>query len=119
MDFQRQSINLESTLKIAEQKYAMYTELTNQFVQQNLAYTNIIAQEIDRENTEQINNMRMYYEILVSLATGGPALATERSKSTKFQVTTGAKFNPFEKDTTGGTAEQGFNAGLKGVLPGQ
>ena len=50
---------------------------------------NIIAQEIDRENTEQINSMRMFYEILVSLATGGPALSTERSKSTKFQVQTG------------------------------
>ena len=88
MDFQGQTINLESTLKMAEAKYAMYTQLTNQFLDQNLAYTNIIAQEIDRENTEQINNMRMYYEILVSLATGGPALATERSKSTKFSITT-------------------------------
>lgn len=89
MDLQRDTINLETQLKIIEQKYNMYTGLTKQFLDHNLAYMNIIAQEIDRENTEQINSMRMFYEILVSLATGGPALSTERSKSTKFQVQTG------------------------------
>ena len=93
IDLQRDTINLESQLKIAEQKYNMYTDLTKQFLDQNLAYMNIIAQEIDRENTEQINSMRMFYEVMVSLATGGPALSTQRSKSTQFAVDTGAEFD--------------------------
>mgnify|MGYP001027905210 CR=1 FL=1 len=93
MDLQRDTINLESQLKIIEQKYNMYTSLTKQFLDHNLGYMNIIAQEIDRENTEQINSMRMFYEVLVSLATGGPALSTQRSKSTQFGVDTGVGFD--------------------------
>jgi hypothetical protein len=101
MDFQANQINLETQLKIVEQKYNMYGALTTQFLDHNLAYMNIIAQEVDRQNTEQINTMRMFYEIMVSLATGGPALATSRSKSSQFQISTGARWNPFNPtDTT-------------------
>lgn len=100
VDFQANQINLETQLKIMEQKYNMYGALTTQFLDHNLAYMNIIAQEVDRQNTEQINTMRMFYEIMTSLATGGPALATSRSKSTQFQVQTGIKFNPFNPTGT-------------------
>ena len=30
--------------------------------------------------------MRMFYEIMVSLATGGPALSNQRSKSSNFGI---------------------------------
>ena len=83
---QRQVQELETTLNLAQAKYQMYTGLTQQFVNANLQYANIIAQEIDRENTEQINNMRMFYEILVSLATDGPALSNQRSRSSNFSA---------------------------------
>ena len=83
---QRQVQELETSLNLAQAKYQMYTGLTQQFVNANLQYANIIAQEIDRENTEQINNMRMFYEILVSLATGGPALSNQRSRSSNFSA---------------------------------
>ena len=86
MEQQRQVQQLETTLNLVQAKYQMYTGLTQQFVQANLQYANIIAQEVDRENTEQINSMRMFYEILVSLATGGPALSNQRSQSSNFGV---------------------------------
>ena len=86
MDSQRQALNLETTMNLVNAKYGMYTQLAQQFVNANLQYATIIAQEVDRENTEQINSMRMFYEILVSLATGGPALSTQRSKSSSWQV---------------------------------
>ena len=87
MDAQRQAIDLESQVNLINAKLGMYTELTNQFLAQNQVYSGIIAQEIDRENTEQINSMRMFYEIMVSLATGGPALSNQRSKSSNFSIT--------------------------------
>ena len=90
MDAQRQAINLEAQVNLINAKLGMYTELTNQFLAQNQVYTNIIAQEIDRENTEQINSMRMFYEIMVSLATGGPALSNQRSRSSNFGVALGS-----------------------------
>ena len=89
MDAQRQAINMEAQVNLINAKLGMYTELTNQFLQQNQVYSGMIAQEIDRENTEQINSMRMFYEIMVSLATGGPALSNQRSKSSNFGVSMG------------------------------
>lgn len=86
MQQQRQVQELETTLNLVQAKYSMYTGLTQQFVQANLQYANIIAQEVDRENTEQINSMRMFYEVLVSLATDGPALSNQRSKSSNFSA---------------------------------
>lgn len=91
---QRQVQELETSLNLVNAKYQMYTGLTQQFVQANLQYANIIAQEIDRKNTEQINNMRMFYEIMVSLATGGPALSNQRSKSTNFSADLSALVKP-------------------------
>ncbi len=61
MDAQRQAINMEAQVNLINAKLGMYTELTNQFLQQNQVYSGMIAQEIDRENTEQINSMRMFY----------------------------------------------------------
>lgn len=89
MDAQRQAINMEAQVNLINAKLGMYTELTNQFLAQNQVYSNIIAQEIDRENTEQINSMRMFYEIMVSLATGGPALSNQRSRSSNFSIQAG------------------------------
>jgi cyanate lyase len=86
MDAQRQAIDMEAQVNLINAKLGMYTELTNQFLAQNQVYSGIIAQEIDRENTEQINSMRMFYEIMVSLATGGPALSNQRSKSSNFSI---------------------------------
>ena len=89
MDAQRQAIDMEAQVNLINAKLGMYTELTNQFLAQNQVYSGIIAQEIDRENTEQINSMRMFYEIMVSLATGGPALSNQRSKSSNFGIQLG------------------------------
>ena len=86
---QNNIIELDTTMKLVAQKFQTYNALAAQFVQANVSYAQIIAQEVDRENTEQINSMRMFYEILVSLATGGPALSNQRSKSTTFKVDTG------------------------------
>jgi cyanate lyase len=96
MDAQRQAIDMEAQVNLINAKLGMYTELTNQFLAQNQVYSGIIAQEIDRENTEQINSMRMFYEIMVSLATGGPALSNQRSKSSNFSITAPNQKDPVE-----------------------
>ncbi len=89
MDSQRQAINLETQMKLMEAKLGMYTTLSQEMIRLNQNYAALIAQEVDRENTEQINSMRMFYEIMVSLATGGPALSNQRSKSTQFNIDSG------------------------------
>ena len=89
MDSQRQAINLETQMKLMEAKLGMYTTLSQEMIRLNQNYAALIAQEVDRENTEQINSMRMFYEIMVSLATGGPALSNQRSKSTQFEISSG------------------------------
>lgn len=89
MDSQRQAINLETQMKLMEAKLGMYTTLSQEMIRLNQNYAALIAQEVDRENTEQINSMRMFYEIMVSLATGGPALSNQRSKSSQFQISSG------------------------------
>ena len=98
MDAQRQAIDMEAQVNLINAKLGMYTELTNQFLAQNQVYSGIIAQEIDRENTEQINSMRMFYEIMVSLATGGPALSNQRSKSSNFSITAPNQKDPVSKE---------------------
>ena len=99
-------MQLETQMKLMEAKLGMYTTLSQEMIRLNQNYAALIAQEVDRENTEQINSMRMFYEIMVSLATGGPALSNQRSKSSQFNINTGGigktKLEDMFSDTPGG-----------------
>lgn len=84
LDAQRQAIELDTTTKLITAKYNLYAGMTQEFLRQNQFYTDIVRQETSAANQQEFQALSMFYEILTSLATGGPGVSTGEQKSSTF-----------------------------------
>ena len=84
LDAQRQAIELDTTTKLISAKYNLYAGLTQEFLRQNQFYTDIVRQETQAANQQEFQAMSMFYEILTSLATGGPGVREGTTRQTQF-----------------------------------
>ena len=84
LDAQRQAIELDTTTKLISAKYNLYAGLTQEFLRQNQFYTDIVRQETQAANQQEFQAMSMFYEILTSLATGGPGVREGTTRQSQF-----------------------------------
>ena len=84
LDAQRQAIELDTTTKLITAKYNLYAGMTQEFLRQNQFYTDIVRQETSAANQQEFQALSMFYEILTSLATGGPGVSAGEQKSSSF-----------------------------------
>ena len=85
-DLQANIINLETLTTTLGAQLNSYVQLTQSFLQNSQFYTDVIANSFDRMSSTEVENFRMVYEVLVSLATGGPGSSYGKSTSKSFGV---------------------------------
>lgn len=88
-DLQANIINLETLTTTLGAQLNSYVQLTQSFLQNSQFYTDVIANSFDRMSSTEVENFRMVYEVLVSLATGGPGSSYGKSSSRSFGVDLG------------------------------
>tara|TARA_R100001224_G_scaffold28350_2_gene15443 strand:+ start:8956 stop:10227 length:1272 start_codon:yes stop_codon:yes gene_type:complete len=83
-DLQADIINLETLNTTLGAQLNSYVQLTQSFLQNSQFYTDIIANQFNAMSSTDVENFRMVYEVLVSLATGGPGSSYGKSTSKSF-----------------------------------
>ena len=83
-DLQAAAINLETLNQTLQAQLNSYVQLTDKFLQQSQFYSQLLVTQFDRMSTTEVDNFRMVYEVLVSLATGGPGSSYGKSTSKSF-----------------------------------
>lgn len=80
-DLQAAAINLETLNQTLQAQLNSYVQLTDKFLQQSQFYSQLLVTQFDRMSTTEVDNFRMVYEVLLGLATAGPASSYGMSKS--------------------------------------
>ena len=95
-DFQAEQINLETTTNVLTAQLNSYVQLIDQFLKNSQFTAGVIYDFLGKASQAEVENFRMIYEVMVGLATGGPASSYGKTTQTSRQVNLGGLLNNWQ-----------------------